>query len=236
MKTQAIQKINKIGKVGCIITMIGRVLLIIGVVGTLIGMITIALFIPRGMLTVTMDGNAQVQLDLSAAGKTLPVEEQDRINSGEHSNDFSYISMDGASYDLSEVVATDTGYTVSGGRAVTVFDMHNLTITLIPILLTIIAALVCMVLAGRLCKSFRDCETPFSENVIRGLRHLAYSLVPLMILSSFAESAARSIFSGKMRLDFSLNLGMIVAAVFVFMLVAVFKYGAMLQQESDETL
>ena len=132
--------------------------------------------------------------------------------------------------------STDTGYTVSGSRPVTVFDVHDLSYRLLPVLVTILAALVCMIFAGRLCKAFRDCETPFSENVIRCLQHLAYSLIPWTILSPVAENTARNLFSGDMNIVISLNLGMIVAVLFVFMLVAVFKYGAMLQQESDETL
>ena len=236
MKTQAIQKINRIGKAGSILTMIGRILLIIGAVGTLIGMITIAIFVPRGMVTLTLDGNARFQVDLSETGKTLPKDVQDDINSGASSYDFSYIGTDGTSYDMTEVIATDTGITASGSRPVTVFDVHELSYKLIPVLVTILAALVCMIFAGRLCKAFRDCETPFSENVIRCLQHLAYSLIPWTILSPVAENTARNLFSGDMNMVISLNLGMIVAVLFVFMLVAVFKYGAMLQQESDETL
>ena len=233
MKTQAIQKINKIGKAGTILTMIGRILLIIVASCMLIGMIASAIFVPRGMVTLTLDGNATFQVDLSETGKTLPKDEQDDINSGSSSYDFSYIGTDGTSYDMSEVVATDTGYTASGSRPVTVFDVHDLSYRLLPVLVTIIAALVCMIFAGRLCKAFRDCETPFSENVIRCLQHLAYSLIPWTILSPVAENTARNLFSGDMNIVISLNLGMIVAVLFVFMLVAVFKYGAMLQQESD---
>lgn len=235
MKEQAIQKINKIGKVGYIITMIGRILLIIGVAGCLAAMIGTAL-VPRGMVTLTMNGEAQVQVDLSVSGKTLPKEEQDRINSGDHSYKLFYIETDGVSYDLSDAKATDTGYTVNGSRDTTVFDVHNLSYMMIPILITVVAALVSMIFAGRLCKAFRDCETPFADNVIRCLQHLAYSLIPWTFLSSFAEDATRNIFNGRVRLYFNLNMGMIVTVLLVFMLVAVFKYGAMLQQESDETL
>ena len=236
MKTQAIQKINKIGKAGTILTMIGRILLIIGASCMLIGMIASAIFVPRGMVTLTLDGNATFQVDLSETGKTLPKDVQDDINSGVSSYDFGYIGTDGTSYDMTEIIATDAGFTASGNRPVTVFDMHDLSYKLIPVLVTIIAALVCMIFAGRLCKAFRDCETPFSENVIRCLQHLAFSLIPWTLLSSVADSTIRNLFSGDMSMVISLNLGMIVAVLFVFMLVAVFKYGAMLQQESDETL
>ena len=235
MKTEAIQKINKIGKAGYVITMIGRILLIIGVVGCLATMIGTAL-VPRGMVTLTMNGDAQAQVNLSVSGKTLPKEEQDRINSGKHSYQYLYIESDGVRYDMSNVKATDTGYTVNGSRDTTVFDVHNLSYMIIPILIAVIAALVSMIFAGRLCKAFRDCETPFADNVIRGLQQLAYSLIPWTFLSSFAEGASRNLFNGKVHLNIDLNLGMIVTVVLVFMLVAVFKYGAMLQQESDETL
>jgi len=45
-----------------------------------------------------------------------------------------------------------------------------------------------------------------------------------------------SAMSGGIHLIFSIDLGVVLVVLIVLVLVSIFKYGAVLQQESDETL
>ena len=236
MKEQAIQKINKVGKAGHIIALICKIVLIIGLVACLSAMIAM-FFVPKGMLTARTSGDADFRIDLSVIGKTLSQEDQDSINSGKTGYDgVAYIAAGGTEYDLSEIHATENDITVLGGSDETVLDFHDLSLFLFPVLINIISALACMIFTGRLCKAFRYCKTPFEENVITRLQQLAYSLIPWTVLSSLAKGTMDSIMDGKLHLYFNLNIGMLVTVLLVFLLVVVFKYGAVLQRESDETL
>ncbi len=101
---------------------------------------------------------------------------------------------------------------------------------------TLVALLITLIFAGKLCKAFRDCESPFEENVVKQLNALAFSLLPWVVLDSLTESVTESIFTNTFNLFIGVDLGMVMIIFFIFVLAYIFKYGAVLQQESDETL
>ena len=84
-------------------------------------------------------------------------------------------------------------------------------------------------------KTLSKCETPFAEDVISRMTTFANSLVPVAILSVFNKSFWESFNSANMfSIDFDFGVLLLVAVVYV--LVMIFKYGAELQHEADETL
>ena len=86
----------------------------------------------------------------------------------------------------------------------------------------------------KLCKEFKTCETPFSEGVIKRIKQVGFSLIPWCIMYPTAEAAANFMVSNN--LNISIDIGMIIMVLVVLALAYIFQYGAMLQQESDETL
>ena len=96
--------------------------------------------------------------------------------------------------------------------------------------------LVTLYFVGALCKAFRYCESPFEETVTKKMQNLAFSLIPWAFFSSITEMVAQGSFTGKMELSVGIDLNMVLIIVLIFALVYIFKYGAVLQRESDETL
>jgi hypothetical protein len=90
--------------------------------------------------------------------------------------------------------------------------------------------------ASSLCKAFRDCETPFEDNVIKKMQNLAYSLIPWVFVSAATDSVVSSLTTNMVAITFGIDFGVVLIILIVFALVYIFKYGAVLQQESDETL
>ena len=76
----------------------------------------------------------------------------------------------------------------------------------------------------------------YLENVIKKMRGFAYSLIPWVILNSTSRSMIDSLLNGKLNVQVSLDITMLIIVLIVLALVYIFQYGAMLQQESDETL
>ncbi|MBQ8857023.1 MAG: hypothetical protein IJ024_02640 [Lachnospiraceae bacterium] len=68
------------------------------------------------------------------------------------------------------------------------------------------------------------------------MQKIAISLIPLAVYSAFADSLLNSIINGKLNFVMDIDILVIMAILLVFLLTFIFKYGAMLQQESDETL
>ena len=86
-----------------------------------------------------------------------------------------------------------------------------------------------------LMKIMSTCETPFAEDVIKRMTTFANSLVPVAILSMITKGFWESFNSGNM-FDFNIDFGVVLLVAVVYVLVMIFKYGAELQQEADETL
>ena len=98
-------------------------------------------------------------------------------------------------------------------------------------------ALVTLFFVGALCKAFRYCESPFEENVIKKMQNLAISLIPWTIISSIAESFVTNLLNvGRFEFGIGVDFNVVLVIALIFVLVYIFKYGAVLQRESDETL
>lgn len=235
MKEHAIQKINQMGKVGGIIITIAKVFCIIGLVLTLIGTIAVGC-IPKNFVQLSGGGNATIEIDMSAINQSLSDEDRARINDGELIREGNVeLSADGVQFD--QMSADGNVITMSAsGNAKEKISLHDLTYVLVMALVSVAMTVVSLFFAGFLCKAFKECESPFEENVIIKMRNFAYSLIPWVILGSMTESALTSVKSGRFDVNLSIDFTMLVIVLIILALVYIFKYGAILQQESDETL
>lgn len=67
------------------------------------------------------------------------------------------------------------------------------------------------------------------------MSRFAVSLIPAVFMNMVCGGMWSSLFSGS-GFAMTVNLGSVMLVAVIFLLIAVFKYGALLQQESDETL
>lgn len=235
MKEQAIKKINKMGKVANIITTICKVCVIIGIVGALIGTIVCAV-LPADLVTMKFSGDATVVVSMEAveklSGESIDEEElrKELFESGN-------LSVDGKDYDMTEITLEGKNLIVKADAekpaSITLGDIAKVCGTVVVLLAVI---LVTLFFIGNLCKAFRDCQTPFEENVIKKMTAFAYSLIPMVIVEGVAESVTMFFMGKADGVGIEFDPGTVIVVLVIFALVYVFKYGAMLQQESDETL
>jgi len=68
------------------------------------------------------------------------------------------------------------------------------------------------------------------------LKKVAIALIPMAFLSNLTTSVTDSIMSGSVNIVIGVDMTTILLVLLIFMLAAIFSYGTMLQQESDETL
>lgn len=234
MKEQAISKINKMGKAGVIILTILKIVMILGIVGCLIGTIACAA-LPKDLLTMQFSGDATVTINMDAVGQmtgaTFSDEElREQLASGE-------LTVDGKEYAMNRISLEGRNMVIdTQAELPRTIQLRNLAFVCISGLLLCIASLVSMIFAGKVCKAFRDCQSPFEENVIHKMRMFAYSLVPTVLLESVVSGSIGYFLGNTDGIGMNLNVSTILVVLVVFALVYVFKYGALLQQESDETL
>ena len=67
-------------------------------------------------------------------------------------------------------------------------------------------------------------------------QNLAYSLIPWAFFTTVSDGMVTGMMTGKTQFNVGVDLGMVLVIVIIFALTYIFKYGAVLQQESDETL
>lgn len=232
-KEDAIRKINTMGKVGNIVALIVRIFVIVSLVLCFAGLV-IVLVLPSNLCRLKVDGRAQVLVDLDAFGweaeDDLAREVQDSIK------DKAGFSYGGNRFAVDNVEMDGSQIYVDSSARLTEINIRNLAWVIASAIVILGLLLVGIIFAGRLAKSFRDCESPFEERVIRRMKQFAYSLIPWAVLSSVAGSLEQRLWMAGGHFSFDLNFGMIVVVLVILALAYIFQYGAILQKESDETL
>ena len=233
-KENAISKVNSIGKAGRVISTILQVILVIGVVCAMIGTIAY-LALPKNLLTLTIDGSATVSMNEEALKQLDPntdFENPDTISS------FTTGSLNINSTDYTQGQAT-----IEDGNINFTFQQVPAVITTARLLLITAAAIVYMAISfvmvlfvKKLCKSLEGCSSPFEENIIKELQRCVWFSIPWVLCGGIAGNIIRTAFSSTVNFSIEFSLTTVLIILLLFGLAYIFKYGAVLQQESDETL
>ncbi len=231
-KETAIGRINKIGKAGHIIALIARIVVIVGLVCTLIGLITLAV-LPKDLFAIRYGGNGSFTLDLGDA----KVADELMSNDNRLIEDMT-ISLNGDRLTAGEASVRQEGTKIiadlSGeGAAITPMSIIKLLATVIVYLGVTVVIVIFIEL---FCKALEKCVSPFDDAVIKALERLAWALIPWAFISTTAKSIMSSAFSTNTNISVGVNLTTILGVLLIFGLAQIFKYGALLQAESDETL
>lgn len=235
MKEDAIKKINKMGEIATIITVIAKIFIIIALV-SVFALTVAAAFIPKDFLTVSADSRFMVDIDFSSFGKTLTDEEvmqgrQEVENILEEADDSADYSINAIDIDHDGVYVDVTTSTNNID-----FNLHNLVWVLLFAFFYLAMTLVTLFFIGFLFKAFQNCKSPFEQNVIKKMKNLAFSLIPWTVLSSVSDTVIRSFFIKSLQISVGVDLKIVMAVLIILALAYIFQYGAVLQQESDETL
>ena len=236
MKENAILKINQIGKVSSIFTTIAKILIGVGFVLCLITAIVFTA-IPEEFLTMRMSGNAVIDVNLDTLGIAFDESDMEEfLYKQEESGAEVSFDINSSNYNLKDMTATEKSLQLEAVSEDITMNLHNLVWVMLMGALSLGMTMVTLFFIGALCKAFRNCNSPFEENVTKKMQNLAISLVPWAFLTSITDALAQSYFTGKFQLAMSIDLHMVLIILLIFVLVYIFKYGAVLQRESDETL
>ena len=232
-------KVNRIGKAGRIVSIILIVLLSIGAFSLLLAGGVCAV-LPEDTVEVSFRPNADVLVGRSILGQEWSRIDEIVAEAQE--------ALTGKYGEVIQFEKTDRGLLIRLDRLMEegeVFRLRNALGAIWAGLVGIASAIVALVMFLKLCKAFEACRTPFDEPVIQRMTTFAWTLIVCAVVGSFAGSAAQSavmafqnagIHVGAKNFGVSLDLYPIFAALIVFFLCMIFRYGAQLQREADETL
>lgn len=232
MREKSVKTVNVIGLVGKILSIIAIVFTGLGMSGVLIA--TIAMHIlPKSFLDVRINTGIKAIVDMSGFG--------DEVVNALNSDEFAEGLENGASFNgndisMASVRVEGSKLYVDGETEITEINVRNIRIVLWLAVFSMAMAIVICVFVPRLSEAFRVCSTPFCNLVISRMNQLAICLIPWAIVTWIAEKVATSLMSNSVNLGVNVNFAFIGAVILLFGLVQIFKYGAVLQQEADETL
>lgn len=239
MKEQTISKINKMGKAGYIITVILRVFVVLGLIAAIAAAVAVSV-LPKDAIRISVTGKADVDVDLaSLLGKDRAVsvlKEQDMSEQMETYGQGGELQLEGVSYAIDQIDAEGSHIIMSGTGEMYDFNLKKTVGPLVAALLYLVMTFITLFFIGALFKALKKCQSPFEEDVIKKMKMLAYSLIPWVVFSSISDTAANGLFNNRINFSLSVNLDMVFIVLLILALAYIFQYGAVLQQESDETL
>ena len=214
-------KINVFGKVGKIITTIIIVLLLVAEGFLLVGTVVVAV-LPKDAVTVDVEGSANVRLDTNYFGAVKDVLSID-VNGQK-------IAFADYKDDNIQTKTEDGSIIMDAQSGVQHYDLHAALRIAIVGVIQLASFVVALYFLKALMKAFKTCDSPFDDNVITKMRYFAIALIPCMAVSMVAGCFAPG--SHGLSFDF-IKVGFV---VIIFLLTAVFRYGAQLQKQYDETV
>ncbi|MBE5880926.1 MAG: DUF2975 domain-containing protein [Lachnospiraceae bacterium] len=242
MKEKSIQKINKIGKIGGVIALICKILVALGIAILVLGSI-LCFCIPKDGVNYATEKTNIIEVDAEKLATDVTEEQLDKLKAdlenemtAEIESGAVDITVDGENFVPAAIERTEHGFKMIGVTNVYHMDFRDLAWGLLLLAVLLGLTQITLYFVGFLCKAFRDCESPFEENVIKKMQNLAYALIPWTFASSLSDIVVSNIFRESKSIALSVDLGVVLIVLVVFLLVYIFKYGAILQQESDETL
>lgn len=234
MKNEIMTKVNKIGNAGQIIANIAKVVIAIGAVACLVSGIILTV-LPDDMVVIHVDGKAAVEINMPMVGNQIVSEDGPSVVIGSVSTDGA-LELNGIEYGVVGMTQTENGFLMEAEADSYTLRFNQLTSVVFLAAVNCAAMWVVMHFVAKLCKLFKECETPFTEEVVQTLKKVAIALIPMAFLSNLTTSVTDSIMSGSVNIVIGVDMTTILLVLIIFMLSAIFSYGTMLQQESDETL
>ena len=234
MKNEIMTKVNKIGNVGQIISNIGKVMIAIGAIACLVSGIML-MVLPDDMVVIHMYGKAAVEINMPMVGSNIVTEDGSNVVIGSVSTNGS-LELNGMEYGVVGMTPTENGFLMEAEADSYTIQLRQLAGGIFLAAVHCAAIWIVMHFISKLCKLFKECETPFTEDIVQALKKLAIALIPMAFLSNLATSVTDSIMTGNVNIVIGVDVTTILLVLLVFMLSAIFSYGTMLQQESDETL
>lgn len=220
MENKMISKINTLGKVGDILCRICKIVLIVAAVAALVAGILLC-FVPRSAarLELTSVNTVVVHTDEKYdIGRFVDLDDVDGV-----------LTLGNNSY---KIVDDD----LNDWQETRTFYLSDMKWVVFAAIFVFAALYLAFHFGGRLCAAFRTCTTPFTQEISRGLTRLAWALIPIAVISSLVECVSHWVVSGDWDISLGLDISTVLLILCIFMLSYIFKYGAALQLQSDETL
>ena len=227
------KRINTIGKVCRILSLILMIIMIVGTSAIVISGTVLAV-LPHDLAQADVKAQSQIEVSGRVIDE-IPQESAEKIAVAVKDGAFS-TTINAQKVESVEKVGQKIVLNAESGTMT--FTLRRLGLALLPLALLTGSLIVVFIFLGKMMRQLEQCETPFCDGVVSSMRAFAFSLIPFAVVKPVATSLFSGIlFSGDVSIHLGrVDFGVVFTVLVIFLLVTIFKYGVKLQQESDETL
>lgn len=232
MNANTLKKVHRFGKVGKIVL---TVLLVVNILATVAAGLAAAAL--GGVSRETVSVSVSSQATYQGRGRFMQSMWQTLTGSwaAEEQQDQAVVTLFGSLYTSAamrregeqiviETVSTPNSYTCADAARLLVFTA-----------LASVASVAALWLLRKLFKVIEGCQSVFCEELVKKMKAFGWSLLPVAVLASAAETVARRFMATGVT-GVYIQWGLLIAFAVTMCLTVVFHYGVQLQRESDETL
>ncbi|MBQ7475100.1 MAG: DUF2975 domain-containing protein [Clostridia bacterium] len=226
------RKIKVIGKICRILSSIMAVLMIIGTsMLVLAGIVLIA--IPQESIAADVEGSADVTVYGDWVDKMTDKDFEkisEKVEEGSFSLRIRANKVNGIEREGNSVVLHAEGGAMH-------LSLRKIGFALLCYALIPGALIAVFITLRKLMRALETEESPFSDKVVKKMTGFAISLIPYALLKpTFGKLGTMLMTSGDFDIHFGVDLSTAFAALVIILIIMIFKYGAAIQKESDETL
>ncbi len=235
MENQSVKKINIAGNIGYVISILLIVCSIAAMVGIAIGTIATAV-VSNNEINVKIATNVDISSKGNFINKIIPFVSIDGVNlrniTEEVKDDIKVNDEDISELSIQE---QDGGLNIKAKTNEITISMKKITIFLAATFVYLLIVTIALFMVKSLMKSLKTAETPFTPEIIKKMTTFANTLIAVVLARTIHGGFVSLLTSGK-EFNLSFDLSSILLVAVIYLLIFVFKYGAELQKESDETV
>lgn len=218
MKNEITEKINKVGKIGGIVSKVMKGISLACAIVLLVCTFIVCLFLPADSLK--FDGTAQGRLSYNTEQRAIGFDDMEnghiKFMGAELKIDF-VETEDPKEENINniDISASAEKFTTKQFKAVVALAFSGAGLILVSIY-------VIFMFVVKLCKALEVCQSPFEADVITAMKKLGYSFIPFGVVSILFNNVSA--------------ISVIMTVLVVLLFIYIFSYGAELQRESDDTV
>lgn len=235
-KNEAVLRINKYGKIGKIISIVMMVVIISSILTTTAAAIFLKVM-PEDVLTLNVGTQAEVIINPSVVDSSIDDSTLNSMADAINNNMLQAgLNLGVIRLELNSATVEDKKVICKTDEGIGRISLKNVGNMLFFVVISLLLAAVSTFFGFKFCNAVSKCESPFEDSVINNMRYFAFSLLPWALYAEVPQYVVDYLFNNHVEFGFEFDMNVILAVLIILALTVVFKYGAILQKESDETL
>lgn len=230
MENVSVNKINSIGKAASIIAKIIRGVLLAAAIVLLVVLLFLG-NIAQEPFVASLSGSADIIVNTADPAFTTGLISDFKTDASE-----TKLTINDCDYDFVSAEQQGDQLLLKFAYEQQELTIANFRLMLWGMLLAFAASAALMYFVVPLCRELQHCSSPFEKGIADAMKRLCIALVPWFILKSAGESITEGALKGNINIVLGIDLGAVMVILLLVVLMYVFKHGAQLQQQADETL